>query len=146
MRRAFTCALLAGLLAAATFGAPADEAQAPAGAVEHPTLANDAVSATTAPSAAARTPTASKAALDPVAVTAKKTHAHLQLKLTTDNLSRVLSDSGVEPVAETDTAVEAVEVTARRVQMEPIAQGIPALYYGIMHPSEAWRIFAPIQP
>ena len=58
----------------------------------------------------------------------------------------MLYDSGVEPVAESDAGVNEVEVTAQRVQQEPIAQGIPALYYGITHPTEAWRIFAPIQP
>jgi hypothetical protein len=57
----------------------------------------------------------------------------------------VLYDSGVEPIAESD-AVETVEVTAHHIQQEPITQGIPALYYGITHPTEAWRIFAPIQP
>ena len=39
-----------------------------------------------------------------------------------------------------------LERTARRVQEEPITPGIPAIYYGITHPTEAWRIFAPIQP
>jgi hypothetical protein len=58
----------------------------------------------------------------------------------------VLDDSGVEPVEEADPAIEAIEVTARRVQEDPITPGIPAIYYGITHPTEAWRIFAPIQP
>jgi hypothetical protein len=58
----------------------------------------------------------------------------------------VLNESGVEPVAESDPAVDTIEVTARRVQQEPITPGIPAIYYGITHPTEAWRIFAPIQP
>jgi hypothetical protein len=87
-----------------------------------------------------------KTELTPVAVTAKRTHTRLDLRLTSDRLSRVLTDSGVEPVAETETPVDTVEVTARRVEHEPIAQGIGSLYYGITHPSEAWRIFAPIQP
>ena len=84
--------------------------------------------------------------LSPVAIAAKRAHTHLDLKLSPNSLTRVLDESGVEPVAETDTTVDTVEVTARRVQLEPIPQGIPSLLYGIMHPSEAWRIFAPIQP
>jgi hypothetical protein len=142
MRRVFASTLIAGLLAG-TFGAPADEAQTPATAPEHPVLARESVSNT---AATAQAQIAPKAEVSPVAVTAKRAHPHLQLKLSSDSLSRVLTDSGVEPVAESETAVETVEVTARRVEMEPIAQGIPALYYGITHPLEAWRIFAPIQP
>jgi hypothetical protein len=142
MRRVFASALFAGLIAT-TFGATAAEAQTPAVTSDHPVVAHESVSNTAAPAATPLTP---KADVSPVAVTAKRAHSHLQLKLSSDSLSRVLTDSGVEPVAESETAVETVEVTARRVQMEPIAQGIPALYYGIMHPSEAWRIFAPIQP
>ena len=84
--------------------------------------------------------------LSPVAIAAKHAHTRLDLKLSPNSLSRVLDESGVEPVAESDTAVDTVEVTARRIQAEPIPQGIPSLLYGIMHPSEVWRIFAPIQP
>jgi hypothetical protein len=69
----------------------------------------------------------------------------MDLRLTTDRLSQVLTDSGVEPIAEEDTTVDTVEVTGHQVK-EPIAQGIPALYYGLTHPTEAWRIFLPIQP
>lgn len=89
---------------------------------------------------------ARNAEVSPIAITAKRTHPRLDLRLSSDRLNRVLYDSGVEPVAESDAGVNEVEVTAQRVQQEPIAQGIPALYYGITHPTEAWRIFAPIQP
>jgi hypothetical protein len=88
----------------------------------------------------------SNSGVSPVAITAKRTHPRLDLRLSSDRLNRVLNDSGVEPVPEEDAAVDTIEVTARRVQMEPITPGIPALYYGITHPTEAWRIFAPIQP
>jgi hypothetical protein len=99
-----------------------------------------------APTAPAPAQLGPKTEVSPVAVTAKRTHPRLELRLSSDRLHRVLDESGVEPVAESDTPVDTVEVTARRVQMEPITQGIPALYYGITHPSEIWRIFAPIQP
>jgi hypothetical protein len=84
--------------------------------------------------------------VSPVAITAKRTHPRLELRLTSDRLTRVLNESGVEPVPESDTAIDTIEVTAHRVELEPITPGIPALYYGITHPTEAWRIFAPIQP
>jgi hypothetical protein len=87
-----------------------------------------------------------KVGVSPIAITAKRTHPRLDLRLSSDRLNRVLYDSGVEPVAESDAAVDTIEVTAHRVQQEPITPGIPALYYGITHPTEAWRIFAPIQP
>jgi hypothetical protein len=87
----------------------------------------------------------SSAQVSPVAITAKRQNARLDLRLTNDRLSQVLSDSGVQPVAEEDTSVETVEVTGHQTK-EPIAQGIPALYYGLTHPTEAWRIFLPIQP
>jgi hypothetical protein len=45
-------------------------------------------------------------------------------------MDRVLDESGVEPVAESEAAADTIEVTGRRVA----------------HPTEAWRIFAPIQP
>jgi hypothetical protein len=141
MRRVFASALFAGLLAAA-FSARADEAQIPVAAPARPSQPKP----NAAQTAIARTQAGPKVDVSPVAVTAKRTHPHLELRLSADNLNRVLNESGVEPVAETDTPVDAVEVTARRVQLEPITQGIPALYYGITHPSEAWRIFAPIQP
>jgi hypothetical protein len=60
-------------------------------------------------------------------------------------MDRVLDESGVEPVAESE-ASEIIEVTGHHVEQEPIMIGIPALFYGITHPTEAWRIFAPIQP
>ena len=143
MRRVFASALFAGLLAAA-FSARADEAQIPVAAPARPSPPKP----NAAQTAIARTQAQAgpKVGVSPVAVTAKRTHPHLELRLSADNLNRVLNESGVEPVAETDTPVDTVEVTARRVQLEPITQGIPALYYGITHPSEAWRIFAPIQP
>ena len=145
MRRVFASALFACLLAI-TFGARADETRTPSATpsrpVSHPTSRN----ASNPPIDASRALIEPKAEVSPVAVTAKRTHARLDLKLSPKSLSRVLDESGVEPVAETETPVDSVEVTARRIQLEPITQGIPALYYGIMHPSEAWRIFAPIQP
>jgi hypothetical protein len=144
MRRVFASALFASLLAT-MLGARADEAQTPSTTAARP-VSHPRSSIPNAPIAAARAPSEPKAQLSPVAVTAKRTHVRLDLKLSTNSLSRVLDESGVEPVAETETPIDSVEVTARRVQLEPIAQGIPALYYGIMHPSEAWRIFAPIQP
>jgi hypothetical protein len=88
----------------------------------------------------------SNSGVNPVAVTAKRTHPRLDLRLSSDRLNRVLNDSGVEPVPEEDAAVDTIEVTAHRVEMEPITPGVGALYYGITHPTEAWRIFAPIQP
>jgi hypothetical protein len=147
MQRVLACVLCAVLIGAAV-AASADEPQTPAGTPEqsvgtHATTSN---AAAAAPLASAGTQAPPKADLGPVAVTAKRTHPHLQLKLSSDSLSRVLTDSGVEPVPEADAAVETVEVTAHRVELEPIPQGIPALYYGITHPSEAWRIFLPIQP
>jgi hypothetical protein len=146
MRRVLASALFAGVLAA-PFGAQADEAQTPVALSAEPVVASppkpNAAKVLTAPAQAQAGP---KGEVSPVAVTAKRAHARLDLRLTPGRLNEVLSESGVEPVAETETPVEAVEVTARRVQMEPITQGIPALYYGITHPSEAWRIFAPIQP
>jgi hypothetical protein len=144
MRRVFASALFAGLLAA-TFGARADEAQIPVAVSPEPALPSQ-PKPNAAQTPIARAQAGPKAELGPIAVTAKRTHPRLELRLSSDNLNRVLNESGVEPVAETDTPVETVEVTARRVQQEPITQGIPALYYGITHPSEAWRIFAPIQP
>jgi len=87
-----------------------------------------------------------RAEVGPVAVTAKRIRPRLDLRLSSDRLHRVLDESGVEPIPESDTSVDTVEVTAHHVQQEPIPQGIPALYYGITHPTEAWRIFAPIQP
>jgi hypothetical protein len=144
MRRVFASALFAGLLAAA-FSARADEAQIPEAVPAEPALTSQ-PKPNAAQTPIARTQAAPKAAVSAVAVTAKRMHPHLELRLSSDNLNRVLNESGVEPVAETETPVDTVEVTARRVQLEPIPQGIPALYYGITHPSEAWRIFAPIQP
>jgi len=85
------------------------------------------------------------AQVSPVAITAKRDNQRLDLRLTNDRLSQVLTDSGVEPIAEEDTTVDTVEITGHQVR-EPIAQGIPALYYGLTHPTEAWRIFLPIQP
>jgi hypothetical protein len=83
--------------------------------------------------------------VSPIAVTAKRTHPRLDLRLTTQSMDRVLDESGVEPVAESDTP-DIIEVTGHHVEQEPIMIGIPALFYGITHPTEAWRIFAPIQP
>jgi len=141
MQQAVTSVVFAGLLAL-SLGAAADDAPTAQTAPKHPAPASRSKS-----DPAVKPPLVSpNASVSPVAITAKRTHPHLDLRLSSDRLNRVLYDSGVEPVAESDPAVETVEVTARRVQQEPIAQGIPALYYGITHPTEAWRIFAPIQP
>jgi hypothetical protein len=147
MRRAVASAFCVGLLAL-PFGAAADDAPAPSPASEHPTSTTQSKSDAAAkpPTAGRHDPVGGNAAVGPVAITAKRTHPRLDLRLSSDRLNRVLNESGVEPVAETDSAVDTVEVTAHHVQQEPIAQGIPALYYGITHPTEAWRIFAPIQP
>jgi hypothetical protein len=145
MRRVFASAIFACLLAI-TCGARADESQTPSATPAPPVGRPTSRNASNSPTDASRAQTEPKAQVSPVAVTAKRVHARLDLKLSPNSLSRVLDESGVEPVAETETPVDSVEVTARRIQLEPIAQGIPALYYGIMHPSEAWRIFAPIQP
>jgi hypothetical protein len=145
MRRVFASAFFATLLFT-TFGVRADETQSSSAtstqAQSHRTSSNSPNS----PITASRAPVVPKTEVRPVAVTAKRIHTRLDLKLSPNSLTRVLDESGVEPVAETETPVDSVEVTARRIQLEPITQGIPALYYGIMHPSEAWRIFAPIQP
>jgi hypothetical protein len=147
IRRAVASALCMGLLAL-PLSAVADDATAAPVASAHPSAAPQSKSDATAkaPTAGRHDPVGENAGVGPVAITAKRTHARLDLRLTSDRLNRVLHDSGVEPVAETDAAIDTVEVTAHHVRQEPIAQGIPALYYGITHPTEAWRIFAPIQP
>lgn len=145
MQRAVASALFAGLLAL-PLSASADDAPT--------TPAAPSVQAAAAPAkaAAVKSPAPSghaesaNSGVTPVAITAKRTHPRLDLRLSSDRLSRVLDDSGVEPVEEADPSIDAIEVTARRVQEEPITPGIPAIYYGITHPTEAWRIFAPIQP
>jgi hypothetical protein len=145
MQRAVASAVVAGLLAL-PLAAPADDAPtAPAAPDTHARAAAPKASAAVKPPAASSHDD-SHSGVAPVAITAKRTHPRLDLRLTTDRLNRVLDDSGVEPVAEADPAIDAIEVTARRVQDEPITPGIPAIYYGITHPTEAWRIFAPIQP
>lgn len=146
MRRAVKSALLTGLLAV-PWAASADDTPPPAPSTQ------DHVQSASPPeldrahktSTTGRTQKPSTTQINPVAITAKRDNSHLELRLTTDRLSQVLSDSGVEPVAEDDTAVETIQVTGHQ-QKEPIAQGIPALYYGLTHPTEAWRIFLPIQP
>lgn len=145
MRQALAFIVIAGL-AAFAFGASADEAPNTPGPV-HAALAGQSKSnATVPPSATAvRAQADPKTAVSPVAVTAKRTHPRLELKLTSQSMNRVLDESGVEPVAESDTT-DTIEVTAHHVEQEPIMMGIPALFYGITHPTEAWRIFAPIQP
>jgi hypothetical protein len=147
MRRAVASALFAGLLVV-PLGAPADDAPAAQVAPEHHSIASQPKSKATAkpPAASARGEIPTNSDVGPVAITAKRAHPRLELRLTSDRLTRVLNESGVEPVAESDPAVDTIEVTARRVQQEPITPGIPAIYYGITHPTEAWRIFAPIQP
>jgi hypothetical protein len=145
MHREFASAVFASLFAM-PFGARADDGQPPPPLSEHHAPATDPKPNTAAKRAAAagHTQADARATVSPVAITAKR--AHLDLRLSSESLNRVLYDSGVEPVAEADSAVETVEVSAQRVRQEPITQGIPAIYYGITHPTEAWRIFAPIQP
>jgi hypothetical protein len=147
MRRAAVSAICVGLLALPV-GAAADDAPAAPPAPEHLISATQSNSDASAnrPNAGKHEAVGPKAGVGPVAITARRTHPRLDLRLSSDRLNRVLNESGVEPIAETDAAVDTVEITAHHVQQEPIAQGIPALYYGITHPTEAWRIFAPIQP
>jgi hypothetical protein len=146
MRRAVASALFAGLLVY-PLGAVADDAPA-----AQPSPAPHTSASQPKSGMASKPPVASgheigpNTGVNPVAITAKRAHPRLDLRLSSDNLNRVLYESGVEPVAESDAAIDTVEVTARHVYQEPITQGIPALYYGITHPTEAWRIFAPIQP
>lgn len=142
MRQWFAYALAATVLGC-PWHARADDAPAAATASAPVAESKTVESARSATGSPVKKPSSQ---LTPVAIAAKRAHARLDLKLSPNSLSRVLDESGVEPMAETDNAVDTVEVTARRIQPEPIPQGIPSLLYGIMHPSEAWRIFAPIQP
>ena len=147
MRRAIATALFASLLAL-PLGATADDTPAVQPAPDqHNAVSQPKTSAAAkAPAPAGHDESAVKPGVSPVAITAKRTNPHLDLRLTSQRLNQVLNDSGVEPVAEEDPAIDTIEVTAHRVELEPITPGIPALYYGITHPTEAWRIFAPIQP
>jgi len=126
MQRAVASALFAGLMAL-PLGASADDAPtAPAApdahAVATPPKATSTVKQPAAPGHDESRPNSD---VTPVAITAKRTHPRLDLRLTSDRLNRVLDDSGVEPVAEADPAIDAIEVTARRVQEEPITQAYP---------------------
>jgi hypothetical protein len=147
MRRAVACALFAGLLVSPVHTI-ADDAPPPQPAAERHASGSQPQSdpAVKPPVASGHDAMGPHAEVGPVAITAKRIHPRLDLRLSSDRLHQVLDESGVEPVAESDLAVDTVEVSAPRVQQEPITQGIPALYYGITHPTEAWRIFAPIQP
>jgi hypothetical protein len=147
MRRAVATAFLASLLAL-PLGAAADDPPTVQPAPEQPSAAGQpkANAAAKLPAPAGHDESGPKPGVSPVAITAKRTNPHLDLRLTSQRLNQVLNDSGVEPVAEEDPAIDTIEVTAHRVELEPITPGIPALYYGITHPTEAWRIFAPIQP
>jgi hypothetical protein len=142
MRRAVATTVCLGLFAL-PLAAAADDTAPP----QHATAAGQAQSDVTAKPAVAagHDSLGPNARVSPFAITAKRTHPHLDLRLSSDRLNRVLTESGVEPVPESDT-IDAIEVTAHHVRQEPITQGIPAIYYGITHPTEAWRIFAPIQP
>jgi hypothetical protein len=146
MRRAVKSALLASVIvvpwAANADDTPAPPAPASAQVATSPQPASDSAHKA---GTSTRAQKPSSAQIDPVAITAKRDNQRMDLRLTTDRLSQVLTDSGVEPIAEEDTTVDTVEVTGHQVK-EPIAQGIPALYYGLTHPTEAWRIFLPIQP
>jgi hypothetical protein len=146
MRPAVATALITGLLALPLAAAADDAPTTKRTSESHGTAAQPKSETLKPPAVARHDETRPEERVSPVAITAKRTHPRLDLRLTSDRLNRVLHDSGVEPVAETDAAIDTVEVTAHHVQREPITQGIPALYYGIMHPTEAWRIFAPIQP
>jgi hypothetical protein len=147
MQRAVASALFAGLMALPLAASADDAPTVPAAPDAHAAApAPKATSAVKQPAAPGHDESRTNSDVTPVAITAKRTHARLDLRLTSDRLNRVLDDSGVEPVAEADPAIDAIEVTARRVEEEPITPGIPAIYYGITHPTEAWRIFAPIQP
>jgi hypothetical protein len=147
MQRAVASAIIAALLALPLAASADDAPTAPAAPDAQAAAARaKATAAVKPPAASAHDATQPNSGVAPVAITAKRTHPRLDLRLTSDRLNRVLDDSGVEPVAEADPAIDAIEVTARRVQDEPITPGIPAIYYGITHPTEAWRIFAPIQP
>jgi hypothetical protein len=146
MRQAVKSALLAGVLAVPWAASADDTPQPPPPASDHAaTVSAPAPVSASKTGASVRAQRPSSAQVSPVAITAKRQNARLDLRLTNDRLSQVLSDSGVQPVAEEDTSVETVEVTGHQTK-EPIAQGIPALYYGLTHPTEAWRIFLPIQP
>lgn len=147
MRRAFACVALAALVAL-PFGASADEPPNAQPVPEHAALTShtDSNAPMQPATAAPRAHVEPKTVVSPIAITAKRTHPRLELKLTSQSMDRVLDESGVEPVAESEAAADTIEVTGRRVEQEPIMMGIPALFYGITHPTEAWRIFAPIQP
>jgi hypothetical protein len=146
MRRAVKSALWAGLLAMPWMAHADDPPTATPTAETHAASpAQPKESSSPKARATSRNPNPSKVEVSPVAITAKRDNQRLDLRLTPNRLSEVLTDSGVEPVSEEDTTIETVEVTGRQ-QREPIAQGIPALYYGLTHPTEAWRIFLPIQP
>jgi hypothetical protein len=145
MRRAVATAFLVSLLAL-PLGAAADDVPAVQPAPEQQNVAIQPKAAAKASVPARHDDSGPKSAVSPVAITAKRTKPRLDLRLSNQRLNQVLNDSGVEPVAEEDSAIDTIEVTAHRVELEPITPGIPALYYGITHPTEAWRIFAPIQP
>jgi hypothetical protein len=146
MQQGVAAALFAGLLALPLGASADDPPTAPAAPDVHAAETPPKAAAALKPPAAPGRHESSSSGVTPVAITAKRTHPRLDLRLSSDRLNRVLDDSGVEPVAEADPAIDPIEVTARRVEEEPITPGIPAIYYGITHPTEAWRIFAPIQP
>jgi hypothetical protein len=145
-RRAIAVALCAAVVALPLRVIADDAAPAPSAPERHASGSQPQSNAAKAPGASAHDAPGPRAEVGPVAITAKRIRPRLDLRLSSDRLHRVLDDSGVEPVPESDAAVDTVEITAHHVQQEPIMQGIPALYYGITHPTEAWRIFAPIQP
>jgi hypothetical protein len=146
MRRALAFVALAGLVGL-PFCAFADDTPEAQPAPGHAPVTRRVDSDTHAApaTAASRAQAEPQTTVSPIAVTAKRTHPRLDLKLTSRSMDRVLDESGVEPVAESE-ASEIIEVTGHHVEQEPIMIGIPALFYGITHPTEAWRIFAPIQP
>jgi hypothetical protein len=146
MRRTLAFLVFTGLVAL-PFGAVADDPPSAPPAPGHAAVVKpvDPNARTPAAAAAPGAQADTKTPVSPIAITAKRTHPRLDLRLTSKSMDRVLDESGVEPVPESDTS-EIIEVTAHHVEQEPIMIGIPALFYGITHPTEAWRIFAPIQP
>src|ERR1700733_5359983 len=112
MRQAVKSALLASLLAA-PWAASADDTAAP------PPPAPVRAPPQPASGASARAQKPPNAQVTPVAITAKRQNPRLDFRLTNDRLSQVLTDSGVEPIAEEDTTIDTVEVTGHQVK-EPI--------------------------
>src|ERR1700722_5948472 len=116
MQRAVASAIFAVLLALPLAASADDAPTAPAAPDAQAAAARaKATAAAKPPAAVATQPNPGEA---PVAITAKPTHPRLDLRLPSARLNRVLDDSGVEPVAEADPAIDAIEVTALRARGE----------------------------